>query len=88
LEMDRNILLYLTESAKELPPRYIKTSKGLILPREIVGKRGNIQGKRTDNTIRIPKARLTEDQDLSINPLPQKRGPEEVYRVGRRCPYF
>jgi hypothetical protein len=33
LEMDGNIL-YLIESAKELLPRYIKTSKRLILPRE------------------------------------------------------
>jgi hypothetical protein len=33
--MARNILLYLTESAKELLPGYIKTPKGLILPREI-----------------------------------------------------
>jgi len=28
LEMDRNILLYPTESAKELLPGYIMTSKG------------------------------------------------------------
>jgi hypothetical protein len=94
--MDGNTL-YLIESAKELLPGYIKTSRGLILPREIyyaltnirglekeievvkkekskprhtrhrtrkhtntvglTGKRGNIQGKRTDNTIRISKAR-------------------------------
>jgi hypothetical protein len=33
LEMDGNIL-YLIESAKELLPGYIKTSKRLILPRE------------------------------------------------------
>jgi hypothetical protein len=63
--MDGNIL-YLIERAKELPPGYIKTSKGLILPREMLGKRGNIQGKRTDNTIRIPKTRLTNDQNLSL----------------------
>jgi len=35
LEMARNILLYLTESAKKLLPGYIKTPKGLTLPREI-----------------------------------------------------
>jgi hypothetical protein len=98
--MARNILLYLTESAKKLLPGYIKTPKGLTPPREIyhtptnikglekeirvvkkekskprhtrhrtrkhtntarpMGKRGNIHGKRTDNTIRIPKARLTD----------------------------
>jgi hypothetical protein len=61
LDMDGNIL-YFIESAKELLPGYIKTSKGLILPREIVRKRGNIQGKRTDNDIRIPETRLTNRQ--------------------------
>jgi hypothetical protein len=34
LDMDGNILFFI-ESTKELLPRYIKTSKGLILPREI-----------------------------------------------------
>jgi len=48
LDMDGNIL-YFIKSAKELLPGYIKTSKGLILPREMLGKRGNIQGKRTNN---------------------------------------
>jgi hypothetical protein len=43
LEMARNILLYLTESAKELLPRYIKTSKGLTLPREIYHTQTNIK---------------------------------------------
>jgi hypothetical protein len=43
LEMDRNIL-YLVESAKELLPRYIKTSKWLILPREIYYALTNIRG--------------------------------------------
>jgi len=56
LDMDGNILFFI-ESAKEQLPGYIKTSKGLILPREIVGKRGNVQRKGTDNTIRIPEAR-------------------------------
>jgi hypothetical protein len=43
LDMDGNIL-YLIESAKELLPRYIKTSKGLILPREIHYTLTNIRG--------------------------------------------
>jgi hypothetical protein len=67
LDMDGNIL-YFIESAKELLPGYIKTSKGLILPREIVRKRGNIQGKRTDNDIRIPETRLTNRQLNLYNP--------------------
>jgi hypothetical protein len=46
LEMARNILLYLTESAKKLLPGYIKTSKGLILPREIYHTLTNIKGFR------------------------------------------
>ena len=44
MEMARNILLYLTESAKKLLPGYIKTSKGLILPREIYYTLTNIGG--------------------------------------------
>ena len=44
MEMARNILLYLTESAKKLLPGYIKTSKGLILPREIYYTQTNIKG--------------------------------------------
>jgi hypothetical protein len=64
LDMDGNIL-YFIESAKELLPGYIKTSKGLILPREIVRKRGNIQGKRTDNDIRIPETGLTTGNLIS-----------------------
>ena len=46
MEMARNILLYLTESAKKLLPGYIKTSKGLILPREIYYILTNIKGFR------------------------------------------
>jgi len=67
LDMDGNILFFI-ESAKEQLPGYIKTSKGLILPREIVRKRGNIQGKRTDNDIRIPETRLTNRQLNLYNP--------------------
>jgi hypothetical protein len=36
--------LYLIESAKEPLPRYIKTPKGLILPREIYHTLTNIKG--------------------------------------------
>jgi hypothetical protein len=42
--MARNILLYLTESAKKLLPGYIKTPKGLTLPREIYHTPTNIKG--------------------------------------------
>jgi len=41
--MDGNILFFI-ESAKELLPGYIKTSKGLILPREIYYALTNIGG--------------------------------------------
>jgi hypothetical protein len=41
--MDGNILFFI-ESAKELLPGYIKTSKGLILPREIYYTLTNIKG--------------------------------------------
>ena len=34
MEIDRNTLFFI-EGSKELLPRYVKTSKGLILPREI-----------------------------------------------------
>jgi hypothetical protein len=43
LEMDGNILFFI-ESAKELLLGYIKTSKGLILPREIYYTLTNIKG--------------------------------------------
>jgi len=42
LEMDGNILFFI-ESAKELLPGYIKTSRGLILPREIYYALTNIK---------------------------------------------
>jgi hypothetical protein len=51
--MARNILLYLTESAKKLLPGYIKTSKGLILPREIYHTPTNIKG--LEKEIRVVK---------------------------------
>jgi hypothetical protein len=53
LEIDRNILLYLTESAKELLPGYIKTSKGLTPPREIYHTPTNIKG--LEKEIRVVK---------------------------------
>jgi hypothetical protein len=43
LDMDGNILFFI-ESAKELLPGYIKTSRGLILPREIYYTLTNIKG--------------------------------------------
>jgi hypothetical protein len=42
-DMDGNTL-YPIESAKELLPGYIKTSRGLILPREIYYALTNIRG--------------------------------------------
>jgi hypothetical protein len=43
LEIDGNILFFI-ESAKELLPGYIKTSRGLILPRELYYALTNIKG--------------------------------------------
>jgi hypothetical protein len=43
LQMGGNILFFI-ESAKELLPGYIKTSRGLILPREIYYTLTNIRG--------------------------------------------
>jgi hypothetical protein len=37
-------LLHFIESAKELLRRYIKTSKGLVLPREIYNAPTNVKG--------------------------------------------
>jgi hypothetical protein len=51
--MARNIPLYLTESAKKLLPGYIKTPKGLILPREIYYALTNIKG--LEKEIRVVK---------------------------------
>jgi hypothetical protein len=44
LETHGNILPYFIESAKELLRRYIKTSKGLVLPREIYNAPTNVKG--------------------------------------------
>ena len=43
MEMDGNIL-YFIEGSKELLPGYVKTSKGLILPREIYYALSSIDG--------------------------------------------
>jgi hypothetical protein len=51
--MARNILLYLTESAKKLLPGYIKSPKGLTPPREIYHTPTNIKG--LEKEIRVVK---------------------------------
>jgi hypothetical protein len=48
-------VLFFTEDSKELLPRYIKTSKGLILPREIYYTPSSID--RTEKEIRAVKKR-------------------------------
>jgi hypothetical protein len=58
LQMDGNIL-YFIESAKELLPGYIKTSKGLILPREIYYALTNIKGiEKEIGVIKKEKSKL------------------------------
>jgi hypothetical protein len=58
LDMDGNIL-YFIESAKELLPGYIKTSKGLILPREIYYTLTNIKGLEKEiGVIKKEKSKL------------------------------
>jgi hypothetical protein len=51
--MARNIPLFFIESAKELLPGYIKTPKGLTLPREIYYALTNIKG--LEKEIRVVK---------------------------------
>jgi len=62
LEMARNILLYLTESAKKLLPGYIKTSKGPILPREIYHTPTNIKG--LEKEIRVVKKERSKPRHI------------------------
>jgi hypothetical protein len=58
LGMDGNILFFI-ESAKELLPGYIKTSKGLILPREIYYTLTNIKGiEKEIGVIKKEKSKL------------------------------
>jgi hypothetical protein len=58
LQKDGNIL-YFIESAKELLPGYIKTSKGLILPREIYYALTNIKGiEKEIGVIKKEKSKL------------------------------
>jgi len=47
MEMDGN-MLYFIEGSKELLPRYVKTSKGLILPREIYYTLSSIDGLKEE----------------------------------------
>jgi hypothetical protein len=69
--MDRNILLYLTESAKELLPGYIKTSKRLILPREIYYTLTNIKGLEKEiGVIKKEKSKLRHILGLEHGNIP------------------
>ena len=106
MEIDGDILFFI-EGSRELLLGYVKTSKGIMLPREIyyalssmdgmvkeigvvkkekskikhilglkthqytntiglMGQRGNIQGKGTNNNIRMPKTREIKDVNIIL----------------------
>jgi hypothetical protein len=70
LQMDGNIL-YFMESAKELRPGYIKTSRGLILPREIYYALTNIKGLEKEiGVVKKEKSKLRHILGLEHGNIP------------------
>jgi hypothetical protein len=70
LGMEGNIL-YFIESAKELLPGYIKTSKGLILPRELYYTLTNIKGiEKEVGVIKKEKSKLKHILGLEHGNIP------------------
>jgi hypothetical protein len=70
LQMDGNILFFI-ESAKELLPGYIKTSRGLILPREIYYALTNIKGiEKEIGVIKKEKSKLKHILGLEHGNIP------------------
>jgi hypothetical protein len=70
LEMDGNILFFI-ESAKELLPGYIKTSRGLILPREIYYTLTNIKGiEREIGVVKKERSKLRHILGLEHGNIP------------------
>jgi len=68
--MDGNIL-YFIESAKELLPGYIKTSKGLILPREIYYTLTNIKGLEKEiGVVKKEKSKLRHTLGIEHENIP------------------
>jgi hypothetical protein len=68
--MDGNILFFI-ESAKELLPGYIKTSRGLILPREIYYTLTNIKGiEREIGVVKKERSKLRHILGLEHGNIP------------------
>jgi hypothetical protein len=84
LEMDGNILPYFIESAKELPLGYIKTSKGLIPPREIYHTPTNIKGLEKEiGAVKKEKSKLRHILGIEHGNIPIQLdlwGNEVVFR--------
>jgi hypothetical protein len=73
LEIDGNILFFI-ESAKELLPGYIKTSRGLILPRELYYALTNIKGLEKEiGVVKKEKSKLRHILGLEHGNIPISR---------------
>jgi hypothetical protein len=83
LEIDGNILFFI-ESTKELLPGYIKTSKGLILPREIYYALTNIKGLEKEiGVVKKEKSKLRHILGIEHGNIPIQLdlwGNEVVFR--------
>jgi hypothetical protein len=83
LDMDGNILFFI-ESAKELLPGYIKTSKGLILPREIYYALTTIKGiEKEIGVIKKEKSKLRHILGIEHGNIPIQLdlwGNEAIFR--------
>jgi hypothetical protein len=90
LKMDGNIL-YLIESTKELLPGYIKTSRGLILPREIYYALTNIKGLEKEiGVVKKEKSKLRHILGIEHGNIPIELdlwGNEVIFREKDRQHY-
>jgi hypothetical protein len=90
LDTDGNILFFI-ESAKELLPGYIKTSKGLILPREMYYALTNIKGiEKEIGVIKKEKSKLRHILGIEHGNIPIELdlwGNEVIFREKDRQRY-